>query len=116
MADMFKLRVRFVDSSGQPLKGEEYRVAFHDKDVIGSSVLGESGLDGNGVGEAVCATADVRGLFSPGETHPDVFCTLTRGGQQIHKTKVVRNFNPDQTTGPAGRANSTLDLGTITVG
>ena len=116
MADMFKLRVRFVERSGQPLRGPEYRATFFDKDVVGSSPLGESGLDGAGVAEAVCAMADVKGLLSPGETMPDVFCVLTRAGQQVLKSKVTRNFNPDQATGPQGRANQTLDLGTITVG
>jgi hypothetical protein len=116
MADMFKLRVRFVDKAGAPLRGEDYRVVFHDKEVLGSSTLGESGLDGNGVAEAVCATLDVRGLLSPGEKKPDVYCTLTKAGRQVHKSKPVYNFNPDQKTGPAGRANSTLDLGTITIG
>ncbi len=116
MADLFKLRVRFIDSAGQPLRGGEYRVSFYDLDLVGSSTLGESGLDGNGVAEAVCAMADVKGLLSPGETRPDVFCILTRDGEQVHKTKVVHNFDPAQTSGPGGRPNSTLDLGTITVG
>jgi hypothetical protein len=116
MADLFKLRVRFVDRAGQPLHGGGYRVSFHDQDLVGATTLGESGLDGNGVAEAVCAMADVKGLLSPGELRPDVFCILTRDGQQVHKTKVVHNFDPARTTGPAGRANSTLDLGTITVG
>ena len=116
MADMFKLRVRFIDKAGQPLRGGDYRVFFHDKEVLGETTLGESGLDANGVAEAVIASFDVRSLMSPLEKRPDVYCTLTKGGKEVHRSKPVYNFNPDQKTGPAGRANSTLDLGTITVG
>jgi hypothetical protein len=116
MPELFKIRVQFVDSAGAPLRGEGYRVTFHDKDVVGAAKLGESGLDANGTAEAVCSIADVKGLLSPGETKPDVFCVLTRDGQEIHRSRVVRDFDPAQTTGTSGVPNATLDLGTITVG
>ncbi|HYE61787.1 MAG TPA: hypothetical protein VD997_07300 [Phycisphaerales bacterium] len=113
MADLFKLRVRFVDKSGKPLQGPEYRVVFHDKDLMSSSTLGQAGLDGNGVAEAVCAIVDVRGFTHEGK--PDVYCTLLHGGQELKKSRVFHDFDPDRKTGVSGVANQTLDLGTITV-
>jgi hypothetical protein len=113
MADLFKLRVRFVDKAGKPLQGREYRVVFHDKDLMSSSTLGQSGLDGDGVAEAVCAIDDVRGFTHEGK--PDVYCTLLHGGQELKKSRVFHDFNPDKKTGTSGVPNQTLDLGTIAV-
>ncbi|MBM4108265.1 MAG: hypothetical protein FJ255_05560 [Phycisphaerae bacterium] len=116
MAGLYRFVVRFVDkASGKPVTGPAYRVRFFDKDIIHDNRLGESPLDGQGSAGVIVSSAAFKGLDSPGETEPDLYCVLMKDGQQVFKTPVRMNVKVEATDPVTGRDARTIDLGVFKV-
>lgn len=116
MAGLYRFVVRFVDkASGRPVTGAAYRCRFFDKDIIHDNRLGESPLDEQGSAGVIVSSAAFKGLDSPGETEPDLYCVLLKDDKPVFKTPVKMNIKVESLNPVTGRDARTIDLGVFKV-
>ena len=114
---LFKVTGRFFfKSSGEPVKGKEYKVWLYDKDIVTDDKLGEGTLDDEGRVEIACDLSDASSIDSPGEKKPDLYFILLKKGHEIYRSKVFKDSEPfvkDPFTGK--KKGVTLYLGTFEI-
>lgn len=102
-ADLFKIIARFEDANGKPLGGEDYKVRLLDKDHFFDDKLGVSALDSDGKVEFFVSAADIVSIDSPDERTPDVYFSLSKGGDEIFVTEVFPDVSFDTEDPVTGR-------------
>ncbi len=116
MSGLYRFVVKFVDkSTGKPLTGGSYRARFFDRDIIHDNRLGESSLDVDGTAGVVVSSAAFKGLDSPGETKPDVYCVLEKDGREVYRTPVLRDVEVEARDPVTKEESRTIDLGVFEV-
>ena len=101
-ADLFKVIARFEDAAGNPLGGDDYEVRLLDKDHFFDDKLGVTALDASGRAEFLVSVADIVSIDSPDERTPDIYFSLSKGGDEIFVSDVFAEVTfdgPDPVTG-----------------
>lgn len=101
---IFKVIGKFTDEGGQPLRGNEYEVALLDEDKYFDDKLGTATLSPEGEAEFLVTTADMLSIDSAGETMPDLYFVVRRGGKEIFRSEVFAEVDFQQKDPVTGRA------------
>lgn len=113
---IYKVIVAFQDDTGKPLTGDDYSVAVLDKDRFLDDKLGESKLSADGEADFLITVADILSVDSAGETTPDLYFVVRKGGEEIFRSEVFANVNFETVDPVTGRSkSSTQSYGPFTV-
>lgn len=116
MSGLYRFVVRFVEKgTGRPVTGRAYRARFFDRDLIRDNRLGDSPLDAEGVAGVVVSSAAFKGLDSPGETRPDLYCVLEKDGREVFRTPVRWDIDVSARDPVTKVSERTIDLGVFEV-
>lgn len=101
---IFKVIGTFTDEGGYPLAGDEYEVALLDKDKYFDDKLGTATLSPEGEAEFLITVADILSIDSAGETTPDLYFVVRRGGKEIFRSEVFAEVDFEGKDPVTGRA------------
>ncbi len=88
-----EVTARFISrGSAIPLTGDAYKFRLFDKDVFDDDYIGESTLDGDGVGKIKFNSAAFNDLANL-ETTPDLYFVLVKNGVQVFKSKIMEDVD-----------------------
>ncbi len=88
-----EVTARFISKgSATPLTGDAYKLRLFDKDVFDDDYIGESGLDGDGMGKIKFNSAAFNDLANL-ETTPDLYFVLVKNGVQVFKSKIMEDVD-----------------------
>jgi hypothetical protein len=93
MPGLYKVIARFELATGGPLTGAPFRVKLFDRDPLSDELLGESGLDADGVAEFLINSLDFRSTDSPAETRPDLYFVLEQAGQVVYRSPTFEDVD-----------------------
>ncbi len=114
MHKMIKVIAKFVDTTKNPIKGNNYKVKLYDNDIILDDLLSESNIDKNGCVNFLFDISKAGSPDSPFEKKPDLYIALYKDNSIVFESKVKKNVNffekdTNEKTTPI------LDLGVFTV-
>jgi hypothetical protein len=113
---LFKVNVKFLDSDGNPLTGDEYTVRLFDEDRYFDDKLGKSKLDNAGNAEFLITVADIMSIDSLDERTPDLYFIVEQDGKEIYRSETIPKVNFEVVDPVTGRSKSlTMDFGPFTV-
>ncbi len=113
---IFKVIATFEGTDGNPLTGDDYSVAILDEDKYFDDKLGESKLKGDGSADFIITVADILSFDSAGETTPDLYFVVRKGGKEVFRSEVFDNVNFEAIDPVTGRSKSgTQAFGPFTV-
>lgn len=101
---IFKVIGKFTDEDGYPLTGDDYEVALLDKDRYFDDKLGKSALSPEGEAEFLITAADILSIDSAGETTPDLYFVVRKGGEEVFRSEVFAEVDFEATDPVTGRA------------
>ena len=101
---IFKVIGKFTDEGGLPLSGSEYEVALLDEDKYFDDKLGTATLSPEGEAEFLVTGADILSIDSAGETTPDLYFVVRRGGKEIFRSEVFAEVDFQEKDPVTGRA------------
>ena len=88
-----EVTARFISKgSANPLTGDAYKLRLFDKDVFDDDFIGESSLNGDGVGKIKfnsSAFSDIGNI----ETTPDLYFVLVKNGVQVFESKIMEDVD-----------------------
>ena len=98
----------------QPVTGDQYKVRLYDKDVFGDDYLGESTLDENGYAK-ISFTHDAFSGVLHLENKPDFYFVVFKHMQEIFRTKVMEDVDPELAEKFKMGEGEVIDLGTFLI-
>ena len=101
---IFKVIGKFTDGDGNPLTGSDYEVALLDEDKYFDDKLGTSALSSEGEAEFLVTIADILSIDSVGETTPDLYFVVRKGGKEIFRSDVFAEVDFEAKDPVTGRA------------
>ena len=101
---IFKVIGKFTDEDGYPLTGNDYDVALLDEDKYFDDKLGTSGLSPEGDAEFLVTVADILSFDSAGESTPDLYFVVRKGGKEIFRSEVFSEVDFEAKDPVTGRA------------
>ena len=101
---IFKVIGKFTDEGGYPLTGSEYEVALLDEDKYFDDKLGTATLSPEGEAEFLVTSADILSIDSAGETTPDLYFVVRKGGKEIFRSEVFAEVDFHEKDPVTGRA------------
>lgn len=101
---IFKVIGKFTDNSGYPLTGDEFEVALLDEDRYFDDKLGTTSLNADGEAEFIINAVDILSIDSAGETTPDLYFVVRKGGKEIFRSKTFSEVDFELKDPVTGRA------------
>ena len=104
---LLKVTARLLSKgTNAPFNGPEVRVKVYDKDLFDDDFMGEGTPDEHGEVEIAINLEKARSSDSPFESLPDLYLVIFRDGQEIFRTGIMQDVDPQQ----QGDFNSALGL------
>jgi hypothetical protein len=98
----------------EPVYGSEYRVRLYDKDIFNDDFLGESLPDENGLAKFLLTKEHFAG-FAGLDEKPDFYFVVYRNGEQIFKSRVMKNLDLSDIEEFRMKEGEIVDLGTFLI-
>lgn len=102
---LFRAIASFIDSSGNPISGDDWTARLQDRDCLLDELLGEVALDASGKATFMFNVADIKSLDSPGERQPDLYFTLYHKGREMFRSDVLEDVDFESLDPVSGEAS-----------